>query len=162
MALVSSVLQSQLETAWLVPPGGSYPESVQVSGDRFASAVASWFSLAQANGIPCDTATDRQAQLASLVTSAFSAVPTATADSAAQGLAKALTDYITGQQFGDGVAAPPAGGAAAASAFSAVLSDLELPNTARAQLLANACQDLARSTFVTFPPSTSLPPAPLE
>jgi len=156
MALSPSALQSQLETAWLVPPGGSYPEDAQASGDRFASAVASWFSLAQANGIPCGTATVRQSQLASLLAISFS---TGAAASAGQALADALVLYITGQLFGPGVAAPPTGGAAAASAFSSAFSNLELPSAARAQLLASACQALALTTLVTFPPPT--PPAPI-
>lgn len=156
MALVPSALQSQLETAWLVPPGGSYPGSPQVSADRFASAVASWFSLAQANGIPCATATARKSQLASLLATALS---TGAAASAGQGLANALSLYMTGQQFGPGVAAPPTGSAAAVAAFSAAFANLELPNAARAQQFASACQALALTTIVTFPPP--MPPSPI-
>jgi len=157
MALVSSALQSQLETAWLVPPGGSYPESPQASGDRFASVVASWFSLAQANGIPCTTATARQGQLASLVASVFSPVSTATPQSAGQGLANALSLYFTGQMFGAGVAAPPTGSAAAVAAFSAAFANRDLPNDSRAQQFASACQTLALTTLVNFPPP--MPPS---
>lgn len=157
MALSPSTLKSQLETAWLVPPGGSYPENAQASADRFANAVASWLSLAQANGFPCTTAAARKSQLASLLAIAFQ---TGSASSAAQALANALTLYITGQQFGSGVAAPPTGASAAASAFSAIFSNRELPNPARAQLLADACQALALTTLVAFPPPLPTP-APL-
>lgn len=156
MALNPSTLQSQLETGWLVPPGGSFPDNAQVSGDRFATAVATWFSLAQANGIPCATATARKSQLASLAAAAFAG---GSAASAGQSLANALTAYMAGQQFGPGVAAPPTGTAAAASSFVATFSNLQMPNSARAAQLAAACQTLALTVIVTFP--SPIPPSPV-
>lgn len=156
MALDSKLLKSQLETGWLVSPGGSYPDDAQASSERFASAVASWFSLAQANGIPCGTATARESQLASLAALAFA---TGSAVSAGQSLANALTLYMAGQQFGPGVAAPPLGAAAAATAFVAIFLDLQADNAARAEQLAGACQALALTSIVTFPPP--VPPSPV-
>lgn len=153
MALVVATLKTQLELHWLTPPGGTFPANVTLSADHFASAVASWFSLAQANGVPCTTAQARRPQLSLLAATAFSA---GTADAAAQKLASALATYITGQLFGAGTAGAPARTADVEMAFRATFGDLELSNGDRAQRLAQACQDLATSTLVAFPA-----PAPL-
>ena len=149
MALSPSTLKSQLENNWLVPEGGTFPSSPTESANHFASAVASWFGAAQANGIPCSTASARQAQLSGLLGSACQA---GTAATAAQGVASALAAYIAGQLFGPGVAAPPVGVAAASSSLTATFSNLDLDNSARAQQIALACQTLALTTVVTFPP----------
>jgi hypothetical protein len=93
-----------------------------------------------------------------LVDSAFFPVSTATAVSAGNGLANALSLYMLGQKFGSGVVvAQPGGAGAAASAFINIFLDRDLPNTARAQQLANACQALALTTLVVFP--YPLPPS---
>jgi len=156
MPLILSTLKTSLENNWLVPEGGSYPASPQESADRFATAVASWFSAAQANGIPCTTAQARKSQLASQLALTFQQDP-GSAASAAQGMANALTLYITGQVFGAGAASPPLGTAAAISSLTTTFSNLDLDNATRAQQLALACQTLALTTVVTFPPPT--PPA---
>jgi hypothetical protein len=154
MALVVNTLKSQLENNWLVPEGGTFPGSAAESAKHFASAVASWFSAAQANGFPCGTASARQGQLSGQLVSAFQA---GSATAAAQGMASALAAYIAGQSFGAGVASPPAGIAAAASMLTTALSTLELDPSTRAQQIAQACQTLALTTVVTFPPP--MPPA---
>ncbi|MCY1019294.1 hypothetical protein [Pyxidicoccus sp. MSG2] len=153
MALVVATLKSQLELNWLVPKGGSFPENVQQSANRFADAVATWFSTAQANLVPCTTAQARKGQLATQAASAFNA---GSALAAGQDLATALSAYIQGQLFGTGTAGPPAGTALAASAFGATFTNVDLENGVRAQQLAQACQALALSTVVAFP--TPLPP----
>lgn len=154
MPLSDSTLKSQLELHWLVPEGGSFPANVQQSAERFASAVATWFSDAQANGLPCTTAQARKSELASQAATAFAA---GSAALAGQGLANALSAYILNQTFGAGVAGTPTGATAAVSAFTETFSNLKLANGDRAQKLAEACQKLALSTIVTFPPPT--PPA---
>ncbi len=151
MALVVSSLAQSLANDWLVPEGGSYPESADESGQNFAQAVATWFGQAQANGIPCATASARQSQLAQLAATAFRAED---ASAAGQLLATAMLGYIAGQSFGPGTAAPPIAFSAGAAAFIAVFSDLEMDNDARAQQIASGCQAMASSTIVsfTFPP----------
>jgi hypothetical protein len=155
MPLSLSTLKSSLENNWLVPEGGSYPATPQESADRFATAVASWFSTAQASGFPCSTAQARKAQLSSQLTLTFQQDP-GSAASAAQGIADALSLYIAGQLFGAGVASPPVGTAAASSSLVTTFSNLELDNSTRAQQIALACQTLALTTAVIFP--SPLPP----
>lgn len=158
MALDPSALKTQLDQGWL---SASFPDTAQISADRFASAVAMWFSAAQAAGFPCSTATARQSQLSGLLVAALAS---GSAVSAAQGLASALAAYMTGQVFGAGIAAAPLGTSAAAAAFTTALSDLspQTPNALRAQSLATACQALALTVIVTFPPSTPpIPPSPV-
>lgn len=149
MALVLITLKSSLENHWLVPEGGDYPSSPQESANRFASAVASWFSTAQANGFPCSTAQARQGQLATQLTLAFQRDP-GSADAVAQDIANALSLYIAGQLFGTGTAGMPAGSSAAISSLLSTFSNLELDNSTRAQQIALACQTLALSTQVAF------------
>jgi hypothetical protein len=156
MPLSLSTLKSSLENNWLVPEGGDYPSSPQESANRFATAVANWFSTAQANGFPCSTAQARKGQLATQLTFTFQQDP-GTPLSAAQGIADALSLYITGQLFGAGAAGLPPGTAAATSSLLSTFSNLELDNSTRAQQIALACQTLAISTLVTFP--SPLPPA---
>ncbi|MBN1203774.1 MAG: hypothetical protein JXB05_02475 [Myxococcaceae bacterium] len=158
MALNPSALKTQLEQGWL---NASFPENVAVSADRFASAVASWFSAAQAAGFPCTTAMARQSQLSGQLATALNA---GSAASAGQALASALAAYMTGQLFGAGSSAAPTGTSAAATALIAAFSDLnpQTPNALRAQQIATACQALAVTTLVTFPPSVPpIPPSPV-
>lgn len=158
MALDPNTLKTQLQQSWL---DASFPDTAQISADRFASAVATWFTAAQAAGFPCSTAMARQSQLSGLISAAFIS---GSAASVAQGLASALAAYMTGQVFGVGVAAAPLGTTAAIAAFTATFSDLspQTPNALRAQQLATACQALAITVIVTFPPSVPpIPPSPV-
>lgn len=154
MALIAAALKTSLELNWLVPEGGTFPQSAEESADRFATAVANWFSAAQANGIPCTTAQARKSQLGTAVASAFK---TRDAALAGQGLANALSAYLTGQSFGAGVSNAPLGTALATTAFSSAFANLQLGNSARAQAIAGACQALALTTIVIFP--APMPPA---
>ena len=76
-----------------------------------------------------------------------------------QGIALSFMAYVAGQSFGPGVAAPPAATAAAGAAITAALSDLQSPQSTRADLIAQALQLQALSAIVTFPPP--MPPAPV-
>lgn len=150
--LVISTLKSSLKQDWL----GPHPQSAEESGQRFADAVASWFSAAQAGAFPCSTATARAGQLAS---SAASALQKGTAAAAGMALALAVAQYMAGQLFGAGVAGMPLAMSAAAASIGATFGNLNLSNDERAQAIASACTVLAASTLVTFPPP--LPPAPV-
>jgi hypothetical protein len=155
--LVPTALASSLESQWLVPDGGDYPSSASDSGDKFAGAVSSWFAGALAAGFPCTTATARRSQLAA---SATAAIQTKDPNLAAMQLAVGLMGYMAGQVFGAGVASPPTAVSAAQSAIAAVFSDLNSPNSARAQQIATGVYTLALSTIVVFPPVIS-PPSPV-
>jgi hypothetical protein len=156
MALVLSLLQSSLEHDWLVAQGGSYPKDAQESGDRFAKAVTSWFSAAQANGIPCATAQARRPELAQTAAGAFQV---GVAQAAGATLALAVAGYIAGQTFGAGVASFPMATGACVAKMGAAFGNLDLTNAERSQELASACMLLASSTLIVFPPP--LPPGPL-
>lgn len=151
--LVLSTLQTSLKQDWL----GAHSGSAQESGQRFANAVAQWFSAAQAGAAPCTTATARAGQLAS---SAASALQVGAAQGAGQALALAVAQYLAGQLFGAGVAAMPLAVSAAGASIGAAFGNLDLAVDDRAQALASACALLAASTLVTFPPPT--PPAPVS
>jgi hypothetical protein len=157
VALVSSALASSLESQWLVPDGGQYPASASDSGDKFAGAVSSWFASATAGPYPCATATARRSQLAA---SATAAIQTKDPNLAALQLAVGLMGYMAGQVFGPGVASPPVAVSAAQSAAAAVFSNLDLPNSGRANQIAAGVYTLALSTIVVFPPVIS-PPTPV-
>ena len=75
-------------------------------------------------------------------------------------LAVGLMGYMAGQVFGAGVASPPTAVSAAQSAIAAVFSNLDLPNSARANQIATGIYTLALSTIVVFPPVIS-PPTPV-
>jgi len=153
MALVLSVLKSGLERDWLVAPGGCHPDSALASGDRFAGAVVSWFSSAQAGAFPCSTAAARRSQLATMAAAAFQArAPQA----AGLSLAQAVAAYIAGQVFGVGVASLPLAVSAAALQMGTVFSDTSLSNAERAQSIAGACALLSSSTLVIFPATPPL------
>lgn len=158
MALVFDTLRSQLETAWLVPEGGQFPQSPAESGDRFAAAVSAWFATAMAAAFPCATALPRRPQLAAAAAAALAAnAPQA----AGAQLALAVAAYIAGQVFG----APPAGGTATfpvgigggISMMVAAFSDLNGTTSQKAQQIATACTLLATTTQVAIvlPPSVA-------
>jgi hypothetical protein len=157
MPLVPASLAASLANDWLVPEGGSYPGSVADSADRFAAAVASWFSGAMAAGFPCATATARRPQLSGSAIAAFTAQ---NPDAAGAMLAIALMGYMAGQAFGPGIASPPTATAAAQTALAAVFRNLNADNQARAQRIALAVHALALTTIVVFPPVIS-PPLPV-
>lgn len=157
MALVPAALASSLESSWLVPEGGEHPSSPAQSGDSFAAAVSSWFGAATAGPFPCSTAAARRPQLAS---SATAAIQAGDPSLAGMQLAIGLMSYMAGQVFGPGVASPPAAVSAAQSAITAVFSNLDLPNVARANQIATGVYTLAISTIVVFPPVIS-PPTPV-
>ena len=157
MALVPTSLASNLSSGWLVAEGGSYPGSPAESGDRFATAVASWFSAATAGAFPCTTAAARQSQLAAAAAGAFQAQSPALA---ATQLATGVMGYMTGQVFGPGVASPPIAVSAGQALFAAVFSNLDQPLSARADQLAAGVHAMALSTIVVFPPVIS-PPTPV-
>lgn len=157
MPLIPLALADALEQQWLASDSaGQNPSSVAESGDRFAGAVAQWFSQALAAGFPCATASARRPQLASEAAVAL-ASPTAEVAGARLGAAVAL--YMSGQLFGAGVAGAPIATAAAVAAFAAVFADLDAAPRDRALQLGLGCWGLALSTLVTFPPP--LPPAPV-
>jgi hypothetical protein len=157
VVLVPTALASSLESQWLVPDGGQYPSSASDSGDTFAGAVSTWFAAATAGPYPCTTATARRSQLAAAATAAIQARdPTL----AAMQLAVGLMGYMAGQVFGPGVASPPSAVSAAQSAVAAVFSNLNIPNSARANQIATGVYSLALSTIVVFPPVIS-PPTPV-
>lgn len=157
MALVPTSLASSLESSWLVPEGDEYPSTPAQSGDKFAAAVSSWFALAMAGPYPCSTAAARRSQLAA---SATSAIQAQNASLAGMQLAVGLMGYMAGQVFGPGVASPPTAVSAAQSAITGALSNLDLPNAARANQIATGVYTLAVSTIVVFPPVIS-PPTPV-
>ena len=157
MALVPTALASSLESSWLVPDGDSFPSSPDQSGDKFAAAVSSWFGAAMAGAFPCSTAAARRSQLAS---SATAAIQAGDPSLAGMQLAIGLMSYMAGQVFGPGVASPPTAVSAAQSAITAVFSNLDLPNSARANQIATGVYTLAVSTIVVFPPVIS-PPSPV-
>lgn len=151
MALSAASLKSSLENDWLVAEGGSYPDSPQLSGQKFALAVARWFALAQANGIPCSTAMARMSQLQS---QAAAAIQTGQAEGAGAQLALAIASYYAGQTFGPGIATFPAAVGAGIAAIASVFGNLDLANADRAQTIADACHVMAVSTIVAL----SVPP----
>ena len=156
MPLVPSSLASSLESSWLGKENGSFPDSVSVSADRFATAFSSWFALAIAGPGAVTTAAARRSQLASQAIGALSAM---SAESAGSQLATAIAAYVTGQSFGPGVASAPLATAAAGVQLGSAFADTNAPPSARAQRIAAACLLLAVSTLVIYPPPT--PPAPV-
>jgi hypothetical protein len=154
--LMPSTLSRSFANDWLVAQGGSYPSSVTESADRFATAVAQWFSLAMAATFQCSTAAARRSQLASTAASALAA---GAAPAAGQLLALAVAGYYAGQSFGAGAATFPAAISAGIALFTQAFVNLDTPQAARADLMAQACYVMAVSTIVMFPPV--LPPAPI-
>ena len=157
MPLVPTALASSLESSWLAVEGGPFADNPSQSGDKFASAVASWFAGAMAGAFPCSTASARRSQLAS---SATAAIQAGDASLAGMQLALGLMAYMAGQSFGAGVASPPTAVGAAQAAITSVFSNLDLPTSARANQIATGVYTLAISTIVVFPPPVS-PPSPV-
>lgn len=157
MPLVPIVLSASLASSWLVPPGGSYPDSPSASGDRFAGAVSTWFATAMAGPFPCVTASARRSQLAASAAGAFAARSTS---GAASLLATGLMGYLAGQAFGPGVASPPTATGAAQAMFQATFANVDLDLSGRADQFATAIHTMAISTLVVFPPVIS-PPMPV-
>ncbi len=160
MPLMFDSLKSQLENSWLVPDGGQFPNSVAESAQRFADAVVQWFSLAQANGVPCATAMARKAQLVASATGALSAQ---SAQAAGSQLALGVAGYIAGQSFPPGAALFPVAAAGAVSQMIGVFSDVNGSLSQKASSIASACTMLAVSTQVAgFPvPAFPTPVAPI-
>jgi len=156
MPLIPSSLATSLENEWLAKENGNFPDSVSVSADRFSTAVAKWFSTAIAGPGAVTTASARRPQLASQAIAALSAMAPQAAGSL---LGAAVAAYITGQAFGAGVAGVPLAAAAGGADIGGAFADLDAAPSARAQRIANACQTIAVSTIVIFPPP--LPPAPV-
>jgi hypothetical protein len=157
VALVPTALGSSLASTWLVPDGDEFPSTPAQSGDKFATAVSTWFATAMAGAFPCSTATARKSQLAASATAAFQAQD---ASLAGMQLALGLMGYMAGQVFGPGVASPPTAVGAAQSAITGAFSNLDLPHSARANQIASGVHTMAISTIVVFPPVIS-PPAPV-
>ncbi len=147
MPLLIPMLKQSLLEQWLEPD--SFPASTAESGQRFASAVASWFSLGMAGPFPCSTALARQGQLG---TAAAAALAAGAPPSAGSQLSMAVSSYYSGQLFGAGTAGFPAASGAVAPLMGAVFSDLTANAEQRAERIATACQLLALSTLVVFPP----------
>jgi hypothetical protein len=150
--LVPQDLASALEQQWL----SQFPDSSFESGDLFAGAVSTWFVGAQAAGVPCVTALPRRFQLAAAAGAALEAGVGATSGPL---LAAAVASYYAGQVFGTGAATFPTALPAGMALMTAALLDLNMPQSMRANQLAQACHLMALSTIVVFP--VAPPPAPI-
>lgn len=150
--LVPTDLSTRLQNDWL----GQFPGSSQESGDLFAAAVSGWFAAATAGAFPCATAAARRPQLA---VTAAAALEAGVGPTSGMLLAAAVAGYYAGQLFSTGVASFPVALPAGAALMTAALLDLNLPQPARADQIAQACHLMALSTVVVFPPP--LPPAPI-
>lgn len=150
--LIPADLATRLEQEWL----GQFPDSSIQSGDMFAGAVSGWFAAAMASGIPCGTAAPRRFQLAAAAAGALEAGIGPTAGAL---LSVAVATYYAGQVFGAGVATFPTALPAGMTLMTQALLDLNLPKSARASQMAQACHLMAISTIVVFPPT--LPPSPI-
>jgi hypothetical protein len=150
--LIPSDLASRLEQEWL----GQFPGSSQESGDLFAGAVSAWFASAMAAGFPCVTAAPRRFQLTAAAAAALEAGVGPTSGAL---LAAAVASYYAGQVFGTGIATFPVALPAGMALTTAALLDLNMPKSARASQIAQACHLMALSTMVVFP--VAPPPAPI-
>jgi hypothetical protein len=153
MPLTLDDLAQRLENEWL---GGAFPASDVESGDRFAGAVANWFTRATAAGFPVVTALPRRPQLA---LAAASALRAGVGPTAGQLLALATASYLAGQTFGAGTATFPAALSAGIAGISAAFGNLDLATPVRAQQIALAIYVMTVSTLVVFP--VPMPPAPI-
>jgi hypothetical protein len=156
MPLDAKKLETQLIRAWSGGPGGTFPSTPQAAADRFADAVAAWFSDAVAGGAKCTTAQSRKPLLSNALLSSLKSGKAATAG---QGLAAALAMYLTGQVFGTGLSQVPFGTSAAGVAFSAAFAEINAPLRSRAQRFTLVCQGLVATTLVIIPPSPN--PVPI-
>jgi hypothetical protein len=153
MPLTPDALAQRLENDWLGEP---FPGSALESADRFAGAVANWFSGATAASFPVATAMPRRPQLTAAAAGALAA---GLGPAAGQLLALAAASYLAGQTFGAGTATFPLAVAAGVAGITAAFNHRELSNSARAQQIALATYAMTVSTIVTFP--APLPPAPI-
>ncbi|MDT1061992.1 hypothetical protein RM190_09005 [Paracoccus sp. CPCC 101403] len=157
MPLIPSALSQSLQSRWLPRDDkGPFHDDAAASAQALAGAIAEWFALAMASGIPCATASARQGQLQSMLLPFLQA---GVAPAAGQGIAISFMAYVAGQSFGPGVAAPPIATSAAAAAIGMVLADLNVPQSSRADQIAAALHAQALSSIVTFPPP--MPPSPV-
>ena len=157
MPLVPSLLSQSLQSQWLPRDGdGPFHDDVPASARALAGAIADWFGLAMAAAFPCATAAARKSQLEAQLIPALQA---GQASAAGQQVGVAFMAYVAGQSFGAGVAAPPAATSAAGAAIGAAFADIDAPQSARADQIAQALLMQAMSSIVTFPPP--LPPAPI-
>ncbi len=147
MVLVPTVLAQSLESDWLPADDGPWHDDSQASADAFAGAVADWFQQAMAAGFPCSTAMARKSQLMGQV---MSAIETQDAQAAGQQVALAFMAYVAGQSFGSGVATAPTATSAGGSMIANAFSTLEMPQSARANLIATALHVISVSTIVSF------------
>jgi hypothetical protein len=123
----------------------------------FAGAVSGWFANAMAAGIPCSTAAVRRFQLTAAAAGALEAGIGPTSGAL---LAAAVASYYAGQLFGAGVATFPTALPAGMALMTMALLDLNLPKSARASQMAQACHLMAISTIVAFPVAPP-PPSPI-
>ena len=157
MVLVPASLSQSLQSQWLPRDDqGPFPDDVAASARALAGAIADWFGLAMAAGIPCATAAARKGQLEAQLIPALQA---GQAVVAGQQVALAFMAYVAGQAFGPGVAAPPVATSAAGALIGATLADTGAAASARADRIAAALHAQALSAIVTFPPP--MPPAPV-
>lgn len=147
-----SDLSSRLENEWL----GKFPDSSMESGDLFAGAVSGWFVSAAAGGFPCSTAAARRLPLTAMAAGALEA---GIGPTSGMLLASAVAAYYAGQLFGAGVASFPVALPAGIVMITTALLDLNMPKSARASQIAQACHAMALSTIVVFP--APLSPAPV-
>jgi hypothetical protein len=162
MPLVPKQLATSLENDWFGKEGGSFPDSVSVSADKFATAFSNWFAGAIAGAGSVTTAAARKAQLAGLAIPALSVMA---AQAGGVQLGNAIAAYIAGQVFVGpfpGVAAPPTAAAAGGAQIGAAFADLNAPPSARADKIAAACLTIATSTIVTYTTPTGPVPAPVS
>jgi hypothetical protein len=155
MPLVPSLLSQSLQSQWLPrEKDGPFPDDVPASAKALAGAIADWFGMAMAAAFPCSTASARKSQLEALLIPALQA---GQASAAGQQVGLAFMAYVAGQSFGAGVAMPPA--APSGPAIGAAFADVDSPQSARADKIAQALHLQAMSSIVVFPPP--LPPAPI-
>jgi hypothetical protein len=148
MVLDPAQLARSLQNDWLPGDEGPFHDDVAASAEALAGAVAGWFAAAQAAGFPCATAAARRPQLKA---QALPAIQAADAPAAGQGIALAFAAYVAGQSFGAGAAAPPVATPAGAAMITNALLQRDLPQAARAQILAGAIHTMAISSIVAFP-----------
>lgn len=157
MPLVPAALSQSLQSQWLPrDENGDFKDDAAASAQALAGAIADWFGMAMAAGIPCATAAARKGQLQAQLVPVLQA---GSAGAAGQGIALSFMAYVAGQSFGPGVAAPPVTTPAAGAAITAALSDTGAAQSSRADQIAAALHAQALSAIVTFPPP--MPPAPV-
>ena len=147
MPLVSSILATSLENNWLPREDGAWPDTESDSARILAGEIANWFSQAMAAGFPCSTATARKSQLEGQLTPA---IQIGSASGAGQQIALAFMNYVAGQSFGSGVAAPPMATSAGGNLIGNALTQVDLDQSSRANMIASAFQMMSISSIVSF------------